>query len=580
MYAARSLCTQLAVYVRSLCSLRSLRSLRSLIMRFYISTLQSYNKNVYKKIDSFCNMHTPTRNPRQNQEYSFFNAPTQSPLFNTPTRNPTQNQKRSLPNTPSPQFPKIKRRRQLNPDPLTLKSSPTSRQSSQSPLIFPVNHIFRTPIRFRYQHFTNQSTNLHSPSNSPTTVKSYKFPLYADIFKKTRAYTCNICHGRHPSNRCPTKEKPCSSCGEQGHDRSSCPLIIQESIQRQLIQEKKNSMKDIFPPSRSRGKLLTGEEKHMAIRVYYEVLTESAVKLVPTKHPFLRTCNYTGLSKNTLREIINEWKLNQEFATMAESGRYNRNQKAHWSRLWISDIRTIINQLNCAGEPVTVRKILKRMNTDYLNDYGLQLTRNTCTRLLHRMGFNFDKVSKTQNVVETSEIKLWREKYLQHRDDIKESRPNAIELWQDESYCNQHYVGKRSWFRPGDIVRRGNRGRRWVIIHCGGADGWVGDSFIFEANSGEADYHKNMNATTFENYFTNLCSKILSKYPEDRVRNDGVYIYMDNAAYHKRVEGLQGGISKLKKKGKFNNYLNVIKLIVSEKASLELQLRTINDLLF
>jgi hypothetical protein len=301
---------------------------------------------------------------------------------------------------------------------------------------------------------------------------------------------------------------------------------------------------NIIPPRRPRGKLLTIEEKRLAARVYYEVLAETALDFVPTKGPFLRTCKYTGLSSGTLQPIRMEWQQNQDFADVP-SGRRRIDQRTHWSRLWMSDIRQITMDLNAKGVPVTIRKIVKEMN-ERLRDYGHILSRKTCERLLRKMEFKYNEASKTVNVEETRQIKEWREKYLEHRDKVRTQQPEAIELWLDESYCNQFHTGARSWFRPGDFVRRGKRGRRWVIVHCGGADGWIGKPLVFEAKSGTGDYHKNMSAEVFEEYFAELCSDIILHYPEERL-SKGVYIYMDNAAYHKRVKGLEGGISKLRK---------------------------------
>jgi len=316
----------------------------------------------------------------------------------------------------------------------------------------------------------------------------------------------------------------------------NCPL---------KILEKKQSITG-FPSSRPRGKLLTTEEKYLINKVYYELLAETAVESVSTKSALLRACRYTGISKNTIYDIRREWQSSQEFTT-TKTRRGRNDQNLHWSRHWISDIQKIIVDLNYNGEPVTVRKILKEINSErYLGDYGLVLSRSTCFRLLHLLGFSYKKVSKTTNFEESREIQDWRQNYLRHRQKVKDSNLDVIELWLDESYCNQYYVGGQSWFRPGDFVRRGKRGRRWVIVHCGGSEGWVGRPLVFEASSKTADYHDNMNAEKFEEYFKELCEEILKKYPQERIQQ-GVYIYMDNAAYHKRVEGLPKGISKLKK---------------------------------
>ena len=245
-----------------------------------------------------------------------------------------------------------------------------------------------------------------------------------------------------------------------------------------------------------------------------------------------------------MQNIKTEWELNQEFADIPSGCQPTR--RMHWSHHWIFDIRTIALDLNTKGLPVSMKKITVEMNRK-LKDYSFTLRRTTCICLLRTMGFGYNHTSNAINYEETKQIKDWREKYLKHRSDIWEKQPEAIELWLDESYCNQFYTGGKSWFHPGDFVHREKHGCRWVIVHCGGADGWIGTPLVFEANSSVADYHKNMNADVFEEYFSDLCSKIVHHYPEECLRK-GIYIYMDNAAYHKHVMGLEAGISRLQKK--------------------------------
>jgi len=468
-------------------------------------------------------------------------------LLNSPC-NP---HKRYLPLSPSHLTSKAKKRRlrRLVPSTVILAHTQENEQTLRSCSTFLVPSVHRTPIHHRFVHVhgglrsesnnggrrNSQTANSVSPS-SPTIVTSQD--LFSDIFTENRKYKCKRCGGKHAVNKCTYADRKCLNCDETGHEQWDCPL---------KIKEKRASM-GIIPLSRPKGKLLTIEEKRMAARVYYELVAETAVHSVSTKSALLRASTYTGLSKKVLEEIRMEWEINQEFADVP-SGR-QRDQKNHWSRHWISDIRKIVIDLNAGGIPVSVKKVVNEMNIS-LKDYGLVLNHRTCIRLLQTMGFRYDWVRKAINFQETNEIKEWRERYLRHRDNVKDKRPDAIELWLDESYCNQHYAKAKSWFRTGDLVQRGNRGRRWVILHCGGADGWIGQPLVFESISSEGDYHKSMNAEVFEKYFTELCSEIVLHYSEERLQK-GVYIYMDNAAYHKRVEGLTGGVSKMKKKELIN----------------------------
>jgi hypothetical protein len=74
-----------------------------------------------------------------------------------------------------------------------------------------------------------------------------------------------------------------------------------------------------------------------------------------------------------------------------------------------------------------------------------------------------------------------------------------------------------------------NRGRRYVIVHAGGVDGWVGEPLIWEAKTGsKGDYHDNMNADIFEDYMRKLCLACKEK------GYSKVVFCMDNAKYHRR----------------------------------------------
>ena len=78
-------------------------------------------------------------------------------------------------------------------------------------------------------------------------------------------------------------------------------------------------------------------------------------------------------------------------------------------------------------------------------------------------------------------------------------------------------------------VLRRSKGRRWCIIYGGCEYGWVGEPWIWEADSRSADYHENMNANMFEAYMTALCRWCQDQHPGKKV-----VFCMDNAKYHRR----------------------------------------------
>lgn len=68
------------------------------------------------------------------------------------------------------------------------------------------------------------------------------------------------------------------------------------------------------------------------------------------------------------------------------------------------------------------------------------------------------------------------------------------------------------------------KGKRLIITHIGSDDGFVeGGLHVFESKK-QGDYHQDMNAEVFENWFKNILEKL----------HDNCIIVMDNASYHSR----------------------------------------------
>ena len=192
-------------------------------------------------------------------------------------------QKCSLPLSPSHTTPKAKR--------LQLSTVP-----------FPSLHL-------EHSLFTEQELANNSPSCCTTFLVSPKrkspvWTCFVHVFGtgaatkiglspskavQTRKYACWICLKRHPSSICLSIPTSCSRCMSFEHKAKACPLMIEEI---QKVKEKWASMK-IIPSSCIKGKLLTPDEKHMAARVYYELLAETATDFISTKSAFQRTYKYT-----------------------------------------------------------------------------------------------------------------------------------------------------------------------------------------------------------------------------------------------------------------------------------------------
>jgi hypothetical protein len=294
--------------------------------------------------------------------------------------------------------------------------------------------------------------------------------------------------------------------------------------------------------TRRGGKLLSLDEKRMSLRMLHCCIIERQTGItVSTRKPFARAGWFSGASETTLRKLHAYWEKTKQIKPMVtRRGKYTRQK--HWSRHWITNIRVIAIALNEQARPVTVRAIQTALDLE--ERYGLRMSDRTLNRVLLEIGYSYADVGKAEHTfIETTAIKRWRSWYLHERTRIRTQEPNTIEIWLDESYCNQNHVARYSWYGKGDTVKRKKgKGRRWVIVYAGGPEcGWVGNPEVFEGCS-TGDYHENMDSERFLKYFEKLCIWMRNKYGERKV-----VFHMDNAPYHKKIDGLKKPLSKLNK---------------------------------
>lgn len=86
------------------------------------------------------------------------------------------------------------------------------------------------------------------------------------------------------------------------------------------------------------------------------------------------------------------------------------------------------------------------------------------------------------------------------------------------------------WILEGDertySVATTNSGQRYIILHCGGRDGWVpGASLMFQSQSNDGDYHGEMDGGVFESWYRRQLAP--------NIEADTIII-LDNAIYHTR----------------------------------------------
>lgn len=146
------------------------------------------------------------------------------------------------------------------------------------------------------------------------------------------------------------------------------------------------------------------------------------------------------------------------------------------------------------------------------------------------------KRNRKSILIERDDIVRWRQKYLRV---IKECRREGRPIYYlDETWVNEGHTKEKVWVDNSIKNRRqafiegfttglknpSGKGKRLIILHVGSELGFVDGGLLCFEGKKTADYHEEMNATVFEEWF----SKLLQKLPDNAV------IVMDNASYHSR----------------------------------------------
>ena len=152
------------------------------------------------------------------------------------------------------------------------------------------------------------------------------------------------------------------------------------------------------------------------------------------------------------------------------------------------------------------------------------------------MNFSWEKVNRTSLLIEKPEIVCWRRKYLRT---IKKYRDEGKRIFYlDETWLNEGYTVAKTWqdknvrssrqaFLEGlstGMRTPSGKGRRLIIVHIGNEDGFVDRGLLTFESKKTGDYHEDMNAAVFEEYFEQMLDFI----PKKSV------IVMDNASYRSR----------------------------------------------
>jgi transposase len=198
-------------------------------------------------------------------------------------------------------------------------------------------------------------------------------------------------------------------------------------------------------------------------------------------------------------------------------------------------IRRIVHSFFFKNEPPTLDKVLTAIHAD--GDLP-KLTRSVLWKSLKELNFCFKKRNRKSILIDREDIILWRRNYLRS---IKQYRQEGKKnYYLDESWLNEGHTPTKVWHDNAIKSRRqafmegfstglkqpSGKGKRLIITHVGSDSGFVPDGLLLFESKTSKDYHEEMNAIVFEDWF----QKILTLIEPNSV------VVMDNASYHSRRE--------------------------------------------
>ena len=148
-------------------------------------------------------------------------------------------------------------------------------------------------------------------------------------------------------------------------------------------------------------------------------------------------------------------------------------------------------------------------------------------QLLQQMGFKYKKRDNKKYIYLQKDILEQRHTYLQTIHKLQQENANLI--YTDKTWVNAHHNNEYIWVDSdgtGGWKVPSGRGKRLIILHAGGVDGWVeGADLVFRSKTKSGDNHNEMNSKHFMEWMT---TQFLPQIEEPSV------IVLDNASYHNK----------------------------------------------
>jgi hypothetical protein len=290
-----------------------------------------------------------------------------------------------------------------------------------------------------------------------------------------------------------------------------------------------SSLSDYVPAKRVKRCALSQNEKIIILNVFNALKHQNPTNSVDD---IVEKCSkMTGIGKSTIYRLLKETKNEQDTVNPPKSS--TGRSKVVIDDFFKNVIRRKVHSFYFKKEIPTLNKILSELSED--NDLP-KISRSKLWAVLRELNFCWEKQNRKSVLIDKDEIICWRRSYLRSIRKFRDEGRNIYYL--DETWVNEGYTVTKVWqdknvksFRQAflDGLSTGfkapsGKGRRLIVTHIGSASGFVDGGLLLFESKNTGDYHEDMNADVFEEYFTQMLDLI----------PPGSVIVMDNASYHSR----------------------------------------------
>lgn len=273
-----------------------------------------------------------------------------------------------------------------------------------------------------------------------------------------------------------------------------------------------------------RGRTINSQSRELVVKLseYFERESVNGGPLLPVTQVQNRVAEALGIGKKTVRTILKEkcGPSGTENNVLSTPKMRKKSKPVTGIDTFDADaIRNHVYGYYTRNEYPTVSKLLIT-----LREAGLcSGSATSLITIMKKIGFKYKKTDKRKIMMERYDLILHRVSFLREMNKIT-NWDNVIFV--DETWLNTNHTVPQSWTDDTKAscskVPMG-KGGRLIICHAGSAGrGFVNDALLAFESKSTKEYHEEMDANKFTEWFTTL----LTNLPEQCT------IIMDNAPYH------------------------------------------------